>query len=58
MMQVHKMLTKLTFIFQHMDKDDDAYAAVKGLDGTFFAGSNIKVEVNMCGTLFLCSLGP
>ena len=41
-----------------MDKDDDAYAAVKGLDGTFFAGSNIKVEVNMCGTLFLCSLGP
>lgn len=36
----------LIAMLQHMDKDDDAYAAVKGLDGTFFAGSNIKVEVS------------
>jgi len=34
-----------TNILQHMDHDDDANAAVKGLDGAFFGGATIKVEV-------------
>lgn len=28
-----------------MDREDDARAAVKGLDGAYFSGSDIKVEV-------------
>lgn len=35
---------------QHMDSEDDAYAAVKGLDGAYFAGAPVKVEVGLCTT--------
>ncbi|XP_067941537.1 RNA-binding protein lark-like isoform X2 [Watersipora subatra] len=34
------------FGFVHMDTDEDAHEAVKGLDGAFFAGSTIKVELS------------
>jgi len=32
-------------IIQHMDNEEEAYEAVKSLDGAFFAGATIKVEV-------------